>query len=153
MTSNKLSVKFACFLAQLGIVWRIPYRGTVGTVLGIVWWCVLQHYFMLSYALLCIMSLCAYVLIAIARTQYIDSDPQEIILDECIGIWWALGVYSLPWYWIVGAFLLFRFFDGTKYCGVAWFEKLPGALGILSDDIAAGLLTYGIIQILVYSCW
>ena len=38
-------------------------------------------------------------------------------------------------------FILFRFFDITKIGPVKYFEKIPGALGVMSDDIAAGLMS------------
>ena len=43
------------------------------------------------------------------------------------------------------SFLLFRFFDITKLYPVNKAEKIPGAIGVLADDIVAGLMTAGII--------
>ena len=43
------------------------------------------------------------------------------------------------------SFLLFRFFDITKLYPVNKAEKIPGAIGVLADDILAGLMTAGII--------
>ena len=43
------------------------------------------------------------------------------------------------------SFLLFRFFDITKLYTVNKAEKIPGAIGVLADDIVAGLMTAGII--------
>jgi phosphatidylglycerophosphatase A len=40
---------------------------------------------------------------------------------------------------------LFRFFDITKLYPVNKAEKIPGATGVLADDIVAGLMTAGII--------
>ena len=42
-------------------------------------------------------------------------------------------------------FVLFRFFDITKLYPVNKAEKIPGAIGVLADDIVAGLMTAGII--------
>ena len=43
------------------------------------------------------------------------------------------------------SFLLFRFFDITKLYPVNKAEKIPGAIGVLADDIVAGLMAAGII--------
>ena len=43
------------------------------------------------------------------------------------------------------SFLLFRFFDITKLYPVNKAEKISGAIGVLADDIVAGLMTAGII--------
>jgi threonine/homoserine/homoserine lactone efflux protein len=39
------------------------------------------------------------------------------------------------------AFVLFRFFDITKIFPVNYFEKLKGGLGIMADDLVAGLMS------------
>ena len=46
------------------------------------------------------------------------------------------------------SFLLFRFFDITKFLGINKIEKLNGSLGIMLDDIVAGFYTL-IIVILI----
>ena len=46
------------------------------------------------------------------------------------------------------SFLLFRFFDITKLYPVNKAEKIPGAIGVLADDIVAGLMAAGIILFL-----
>ncbi|MBM3782862.1 MAG: phosphatidylglycerophosphatase A [Acidobacteria bacterium] len=68
-------------------------------------------------------------------------DPQEVVADEVIGQWITLlGATSLasPWTWLM-AFALFRAFDILKPPPVRWFEKLPGGVGIVMDDVAAGI--------------
>ena len=47
------------------------------------------------------------------------------------------------------SFLLFRFFDITKLYPVNKAEKIPGAIGVLADDIVAGLMTAGIMIFLI----
>jgi phosphatidylglycerophosphatase A len=40
------------------------------------------------------------------------------------------------------SFLLFRFFDITKIGLIKKIEKLPGGIGIMGDDIAAGICAF-----------
>ena len=40
---------------------------------------------------------------------------------------------------VIVAVLLFRVFDIAKPWPVSWFERLPGAFGIIADDLAAGV--------------
>ena len=40
------------------------------------------------------------------------------------------------------SFILFRFFDITKIGPIKKFEALPGGLGIMADDIIAGLCAF-----------
>ena len=67
-------------------------------------------------------------------------DPGIVVVDEVIGQWIALAG-ALAWNWksYLGAFLLFRLFDIWKPAPVRQLEKLPDGLGIVADDVMAGL--------------
>lgn len=80
-----------------------------------------------------------------------DPDPSWIVIDELVGQWLALWPLSLglwlagrePWLfpypgW-VGAFLMFRLFDIWKPGPVGWADRQGGALGVMLDDVIAGL--------------
>jgi phosphatidylglycerophosphatase A len=78
------------------------------------------------------------------------SDPSEVVIDEVIGQWIAVLPIGftlkvtefsnkelwLVWLW---AFVSFRFFDIIKLGLVGWADNLGGALGVLLDDILAGI--------------
>ena len=79
-------------------------------------------------------------------------DPQWIVIDEWAGLWIAMlpldstlsGILldlspTLSWWQPIVAFLLFRLFDITKPGPVKRVEQLPGATGIMADDLLAGL--------------
>ena len=79
-----------------------------------------------------------------------ESDPSEVVIDEVIGQWIAvlpIG-YILKmaensseelWFVWLWAFVSFRFFDIIKLGLVGWADNLGGALGVLLDDILAGI--------------
>ncbi len=73
-------------------------------------------------------------------------DPQKIVVDEAVGMW--ISIYLLPfrWYFILPAFLLFRFFDIFKPLGIEKSQRLPGGYGVMGDDILAGIATNLILQ-------
>ncbi len=66
-------------------------------------------------------------------------DPGEIVIDEFAG--YAVSLIGLPMEWKTYAicFLLFRVFDVLKPPPVKWFERFTGGVGIVLDDIAAGV--------------
>ena len=70
-----------------------------------------------------------------------DHDPSYIVIDEWVGQWVALSFIPVNLHFAIMGFLLFRFFDISKIGPVKYFEKLPGALGVMSDDIIAGLMS------------
>lgn len=67
-------------------------------------------------------------------------DPQIVVVDEVLGVWIAIaGGTVLNWKSIALAFVLFRLFDITKPPPVRWFEGLAGGVGIVADDLMAGV--------------
>lgn len=79
-----------------------------------------------------------------------DHDPSEIVIDEVVGQWIALfpvayGAQlmeidiSVLWPGWVAAFLLFRAFDITKPLIIGWADRRGDALGVMLDDVIAGL--------------
>lgn len=76
-------------------------------------------------------------------------DPACIVFDEFVGMWIALFMLPVGWYWVLLAFGLFRLFDILKPWPVGWLDKnLPGGHGIMLDDVAAGLMSFAVIQLL-----
>jgi len=67
-------------------------------------------------------------------------DPSEVVIDEIAGMWWAALLLPASPYDLVAVFLLFRLFDVVKPAPIPRLERLPGGLGIVADDVAAGLL-------------
>ena len=71
-------------------------------------------------------------------------DPSECVIDEVAGQWFALVPIPLmartqDWWLYAVAFLLFRLFDITKPWPISAGEKLAGGLGVMMDDVLAGL--------------
>lgn len=67
-------------------------------------------------------------------------DPGLVVVDEVLGQWVTLlGTTMLDWKSWIAAFVLFRLFDIWKPWPVRNFERLPDGLGIVSDDLAAGI--------------
>ena len=69
-----------------------------------------------------------------------NNDPQEIIIDEFVGQLIALIFISDHIIDLFACFFLFRLFDVLKIFPVNKAEKIPGAVGVIADDIVAGLM-------------
>ena len=76
-----------------------------------------------------------------AARPFASGDPGWIVIDETAGAW--LGVIGLGgWPFVIG-WLVARVADITKWPpGVGAAERLPGAWGVMADDLVAGL--YGL---------
>ena len=88
------------------------------------------------------------------------SDPSEVVIDEVIGQWIAIlplgymfnfdAVLSERfWFVWIWAFVSFRFFDIIKLGLIGWADNLDGALGVLLDDILAGIAAGVTVAVLV----
>ncbi|AEH44790.1 phosphatidylglycerophosphatase A [Thermodesulfatator indicus DSM 15286] len=81
-----------------------------------------------------------------ASNEYIQSldnkDPSEVVIDEIAGQWIALVFFAPTITNLLLGFFLFRLFDIWKPLPVRLGEKLPGGLGIMMDDILAGIAAH-----------
>jgi phosphatidylglycerophosphatase A len=72
-------------------------------------------------------------------------DPQIVVIDEVAGQLVTLIAVPLAWKTYLAGFILFRVFDILKPPPVRLLERLPEGVGIVVDDLGAGL--YGLILI------
>lgn len=78
------------------------------------------------------------------------NDPSFVVIDEWAGMLVSLiGLQHESIYAVASAFLLFRFFDVVKLGPVKWLERLPGAWGVMSDDLLAGALASAVMHTVV----
>lgn len=92
---------------------------------------------------------------AASRTEKLSGkkDPGKVVIDEVAGQLIALSAIPLwihAWSMIVLAFLLFRLFDIIKPYPCRRLESLPSGLGIMADDVVAGV--YAALVVAVVSC-
>ena len=68
-------------------------------------------------------------------------DPSCIVIDEIIAFLFVLIWLPFNPYLFFIAFILFRLFDIIKPWPISLLEKLPGACGVIADDMGAALAT------------
>lgn len=135
-----------------------PYGpGTMGAILAMAIYIGLS--FTLSYSSLFIVLLALIVVFTVlgvwsgtVSEKYWGEDPSRVVVDEMVGQWIVMTAIpqSLGWKYILASLILFRFFDIVKPLGVRKMEQLGGGLGIMADDILAGI--YGAI-VLFTACY
>lgn len=121
--------------------------GTAGALLAALVWVAL--YFLLPFtallwttAALVIVFTFAGIWAADRLEPYWGEDPSRVVVDEMVGVW--IPLLAVPpvgrWYWyVVAAFCLFRIFDIAKPWGIRRMESLKGGVGVMMDDILAGV--------------
>lgn len=131
-------------IATLGPIGYLPAPGTWASLLTMII-IYLMHIFHFSWLLYAIITILILIIgaysIKMGQPQFKDHDPREIVIDEMIGC--LIAFFCIPFSIgtaLVG-FVLFRFFDITKICGISWLEHRGKIAGIILDDVGAGLLT------------
>jgi phosphatidylglycerophosphatase A len=78
-------------------------------------------------------------------------DPGHVVIDEVAGQWIALALTPIDLRHALLAFAFFRLFDITKPAPARQLERLHGGLGIMMDDVAAGI--YALLACLIVHHW
>ncbi len=81
-------------------------------------------------------------------------DHPGIVWDEFVGYFITMIAAPPGWLWIVIGFILFRFFDIVKPWPIHWLDRrVQGGLGIMVDDMLAGVYAFLCLQGLVALAW
>lgn len=86
---------------------------------------------------------------AVARSSGVK-DPQNVVIDEVAGQWITLLFAPMSWKSLLAGFILFRGFDILKPPPVRQLERLPEGTGIVVDDVAAGVYSLLVMQLLLH---
>ncbi len=130
-------------LTTLGPIGYGPMPGTVASMVTLVLIVPLMPFMPAGY--LCVVGIIAALsyrsLVVTYSSTQLHTDPSFIVCDELVGM--LIAAYGCHTWWAyMSAFLLFRFFDISKWGPVGYSERtVGGALGILLDDIIAGMLS------------
>ena len=146
-----MRLKISEWIATCFKVGYLPFApGTWGSVFAILlWWVLLKDLNTYIFgAIIIIFLLIGIVVSNIIIDQSGDHDPSHIIIDELVGQWLALFLIPDGFFNIVISFILFRFFDIIKPWPIRLIEKFPKGLGVMSDDLTAGLITLVLIQVI-----
>lgn len=69
-------------------------------------------------------------------------DHKAIVWDEFAGFFITMCLVPFSWMNVAVGFVLFRFFDIIKPWPISWLDKhVHGGLGIMADDILAGIFS------------
>jgi len=146
-----LRLKISEWIATCFKVGYLPLApGTWGSIFAIlVWWVLLKDLDLFIFGIVIILFFFIGIIVSnIIIDQNGDNDPSHIIIDELVGQWLALWMLPDGSFYIIIVFILFRFFDIIKPWPIRFMEQLPKGLGVMCDDLAAGLITLILTQII-----
>lgn len=147
----RLNNQIILFIAQGAYAGRVPGGpGTAGTLVGVLLYLFLQDLAAGWYIAACI------VTAGIAGWSGHEAekilgckDHPSIVSDEIAGFLIAMALVPPSWGFIIPGFLLFRVFDILKPFPLKRIQDLHGGLGVVADDIGAGIYTNIVLHVAV----
>ncbi len=124
--------------------------GTAGTVAAIPLFLLMQPLSLVWYAAVLLITFIIGIYLCGKTSEDMGvHDHGGIVWDEFVGYWITMFAAPPGWLWIVIGFVLFRLFDIIKPWPISWADKqVAGGLGIMLDDVLAGLMALACLQLL-----
>lgn len=126
--------------------------GTVGTFAAIPLYLIMNQLSLLTYLFFIVggFIIGVYVCQQVANTLGVN-DHGGIVWDEFIGFFITMIAAPPGWGWLLLGFVLFRLFDIIKPQPIKWVDNhIKGGIGVMLDDVIAGLMALGVMQTIVY---
>ncbi|WP_409479153.1 phosphatidylglycerophosphatase A [Pseudobdellovibrio sp. HCB154] len=151
--NQKLVIQLATFFGA----GRLPKSpGTWGTLATIPLWYLLAQLHAIPYMVVVLLLCIAAILIAQAYENFTHThDSKEIVIDEVVGFLITMTWLPMTWQSLVAGFVLFRIVDIVKPPPIRQLDqKVKGGVGVVIDDIAAGIVCNIILQMVyTYTPW
>lgn len=123
--------------------------GTVGSLVGLLIYLIPGAADPLSLSLLIVIGFFVGVWTSAQMEREKGDDPQVVVIDEIVGMWFAL-LFLPTMVWTVGAaFILFRIFDTVKPFPARKLELIPHGWGIMLDDVIAAVYANLSVQLIL----
>ncbi|HHO59563.1 MAG TPA: phosphatidylglycerophosphatase A [Thiotrichales bacterium] len=125
--------------------------GTAGTLMTVPLVLLLQQFSTGVYlAVMLLVLLTGSWVCGYAAKQLGVHDHPAIVYDEVAGFLITMFLVPVGWQWLLGGFILFRFFDAVKPWPISWLDRnIDGGIGIMLDDVLAGFISLSILFLIM----
>jgi phosphatidylglycerophosphatase A len=129
--------------------------GTAGSIVGVLIYLLIEALHGGAYYLHAIIFLFIVGIWASSRVEHLwGHDAQRIVIDEVVGQMITFGIaagrYQLSAFYIFLGLVLFRVFDIAKPFPIRRLERFEGGLGVVADDVGAGLFALAVLSLIRY---
>jgi phosphatidylglycerophosphatase A len=146
--------QLAVWLATVLGIGRIPFApGTFGSIPGLflaVWLHHLGVPWFVEAGIIVVVFAAGTWAAGEAERYFQLTDPGPVVIDEVLGMLVTLAFMPVNATGALVGFVLFRVFDIVKPFPARNLERLPGGLGIMADDFAAGVWGQIVMRLLVW---
>lgn len=128
--------------------------GTIGTLAGVIL-VLLTSYFSLTVQIFFFIFL---LVIGVIAAEYHErstgiSDAGEVVIDEIAAYYLVMLFFPATFFNLFWAFVLFRIFDIVKPFPIKRLEEIGGGVGVMLDDLAAGVYAIAGMYIIHLITW
>jgi phosphatidylglycerophosphatase A len=114
--------------------------GTFGSAAGLLLWLALPDILWMQILAIVVVAVAGSWSGNVAEEHFRTHDPSQVVVDEVAGMMVTLLLIPMTGpLWMLAAFVLFRAADIAKPFPVNRLERLPGGVGIMADDLMAGV--------------
>ncbi len=137
-------------VASCFFIGYIPFApGAFGSLAGLVFIWLIKPDYLEQVFIIVALFVIGVVSAQAAEKEFGQKDSPRIVVDEFVGYLVSTAFLPLTVGYMISAFFLFRFFDILKPSPIRIVERhFHGGLGVMLDDVAAGILTNLLLQ-----CW
>ena len=148
-----MKLKLSEIIGTVFYVGRTPFApGTMGSLVALLVWFILKP-LIIDPLFLLITGVLFFIGIAVSTIlieAWNEKDPKEIVIDEWVGMWISLYLVPHTILWGFVAFFFFRLFDILKPGPVQMMDDMDDSIGVMMDDVVAGILACLVTQSLLY---
>ena len=148
-----MKLKISEIIGTVFYVGRSPFApGTMGSLIALLAWFILKP-LIIDPLFLLITGGLFFIGIAVSTIlieAWNKKDPKEIVIDEWVGMWISLYLVPHTILWGFVAFFFFRLFDILKPGPVQMMDDMDDSIGVMMDDVVAGILACLVTQSLLY---
>ena len=148
-----MKLKLAEIIGTVLYVGKLPLApGTIGSFVALVMWFILKPSIIdpLFLLITCGIFFLGIAVSTVLTEAWNKKDPKEIVIDEWVGMWIALYLVPHEIIWGLVSFFFFRLFDIFKPGPVQVMDDMDDSIGVMMDDVVAGILACLVTQSLLY---
>ena len=144
-----LKYKFSEIICTVFYIGKLPLApGTFGSLAALICWFFIKPslsdplFLLINGGIFFLGIACSEIIVSTDNVK----DPQFIVIDEWVGMWIGLYLVEHSIFWGLATFFCFRIFDIFKPGPIGEMDKMEGGIGVMMDDVVAGILTCLLMQ-------
>src|SRR2546423_9812633 len=140
----------------IGVGYLRPGPGTYASAITVVLWWAMSRFIAPAWLIpAAVIASVAITLLGILPSATVAREsgqkgPGFVVIDEVAGQMIALIGVPLAWKYLLAGFILFRGFDILKPFPLRRLERLPEGIGIMMDDVGAGVYALILVQLWIH---